>query len=320
MKPPFQINAESLSLCTDIALLVGKCEGLNIALPQPKLRKQNKIKTIQATLEIEGNNLSLEQVTALLEGKRVIGSSKDILEVQNAIKAYDKLSKYNVIDVNSFLSAHAILLDKIQDDAGKFRVSNVGVLKGSTVSHVAPKYTMVLKLIDDLFSFMKKDQDVHVFVKSCVFHYEIEFIHPFTDGNGRMGRLWQTAILANSYPVFEFIPLESIIKENQVTYYDVLGRCDKKGDSTEFIIFMLKIIWQTLNDFILEAKPLTQTPELRLEAAKNQFKDSLFSRKQYLALHKDISTATASRDLLLGIKKDLLKKEGEKALTKYSFL
>jgi len=319
MKPPFQINSEILNLCTSIALLIGKCEGLHLNSPQPQLRRQNRIKTIQATLEIEGNTLSIDQVTVVIEGKHIRGPGKDVLEVQSAIKAYDLLSQYKVMDIESFLYAHQILLKNIENDAGRFRSSNVGVLKGSKVSHVAPKYSMVPQLMSNLFSFLKNDKDTHVLIKASIFHYEVEFIHPFIDGNGRMGRLWQTVILVNNYPVFEYLPLESVIKDNQVKYYEVLGNCDAAGDSTEFIVFMLNVIHDTLERFILDARPGVQTAETRLDKAKKNFVNNWFSRRQYLALHKDISTATASRDLLFGINNEILSKRGEKALTMYQF-
>jgi len=319
MKPPFQINSDILNLCTSIALLIGKCEGMHLNSPKPQLRRQNRIKTIQATLEIEGNTLSIDQVTALIEGKHIRGPGKDVLEVQNAIRAYDLLSQYKVMDIESFLYAHQILLKNIENDAGRFRSSNVGVLKGTKVSHVAPKHSMVPQLMTNLFSFLKNDSDTHVLIKSSVFHYEVEFIHPFIDGNGRMGRLWQTAILVNNYPVFEYLPLESLIKDNQLKYYKVLGRCDAAGDSTEFIVFMLNVINDTLERFIQDARPEVQTAEKRLDKAKENFVNNWFSRRHYLALHKEISTATASRDLLFGINHGILSKRGEKALTMYQF-
>jgi Fic family protein len=205
-------------------------------------------------------------------------------------------------------------------DAGKLRSRNVGVLKGDKVTHMAPKHTQVEALLDRLFVFLKKDIQTPLLIKSCIFHYELEFIHPFIDGNGRIGRLWQTIILAKHNPVFEYIPLESLIKKKQKTYYHVLGQCDAKGNSTLFIEFMLKIISEELKNFLKTLSHQPQTPQSRLARAQENFKDQKFSRKEYRYFHKSISTATASRDLAYGVKHKILKKMGQKVLSSYQFI
>ncbi len=317
--PPFQITVKMLNLCSETTRLLGQFEGLKVPIAQPQLRRQNRIKTIYSSLAIEGNRLTQEQVTDILNNKKVIGPQKDILEVKNAIKAYDLITTYKVDDLNSLLKAHLTMLQKLADDAGCLRGKNVGIFKGQEVMHMAPKYQMVPKLMADLFSFLKRKDDLHPLIKSSVFHYEFEFIHPFSDGNGRIGRLWQTAILSKFHPLFEYIPVESIIKEKQKQYYKVLGQADKKGDSTDFVEFMLQVIHQAVKELLFNIKPESQTAETRLTLAKEYFKNKDFSRKDYLLFHKNVSSATASRDLLLGVKNKILKKQGSKALTRYSF-
>lgn len=319
MKPPFNITPKILKLCTDISRIIGQCEGLKLSPLRPQLRRQNRIKTIQSSLAIEGNRLSESQVTDLLDNKRVIGPGKDILEVKNAIKAYDSIKTYDIYNLKSLLSSHKTLMQGLIKNAGKLRLSNVGVMKGNKIMHMAPEYTMVPKLVNDLFDFLKKEKDIHVFIKSSVFHYELEFIHPFPDGNGRVGRLWQSAILLNAYSIFEFVPIESLIKRKQEAYYHALKVSDKKGASTFFIKFMLTIIQEAMEEFVKDTRPLPQTYKTRLTSAQQHFSKTFFSRKEYMQFHKNISSATASRDLLFGTKGKILQKSGQKALTLYKF-
>ncbi len=320
MKPPFKITPQIVNLCADISRAVGRCEGFKIFPPAPQLRRHNRIKTIHASLSIEGNTLSESQVTDILDNKRVIGPEKDILEVKNAVKVYGMIKQYNVGSLKSLLTAHKILMKGIAEDAGKLRSGNVGVMKGGKIIHMAPKYTRVPKLMGDLFDFLKKEKTIHTFIKSCAVHYELEFIHPFSDGNGRMGRLWQSAILISDYPVFEFMPTESLIKKNKQAYYRALAASDKNGDSTVFIEFMLAIIKEAMAEFIKDIRVVTQTLETRLLSAAGHFGKAIFSRKEYMQFHKDIASATASRDLLAGIKNKMLQKSGRLALTRYKFV
>ena len=195
---------------------------------------------------------------------------------------------------------------------------NVGIFKGSKVSHVAPPADNVPYLMKDLFEFLKKDKN-HALIKSAVFHYELEFIHPFEDGNGRIGRFWHSLLLTHYHPVFEFTPVESLIKANQPKYYDVLGDSDIAGNSTAFIEFALDMAHQALDSFVDALRPEPSTTQTRLERAKSHFGNTQFSRKYYMKLHKTISTATASRDRKAGIDAGMLIKEGELALTAYRF-
>jgi Fic family protein len=165
-------------------------------------------------LEIEGNTLTIDQITDLLNDKRVLAPKKDILEVKNAIRVYENLHKFKVYDIKSLCSAHKMLMGNLADNAGELRKSSVGIVKGKDIKHIAPSGEMVYPLLSDLFAYLKNDNDI-LLIKSCVFHYEFEFIHPFIDGNGRMGRLWQTMILKEYSPVFEFLPIETLVKEKQ---------------------------------------------------------------------------------------------------------
>lgn len=318
MKPPFTITPKVLSLTSTISESLGRIETSFLKTPEPKLRKQNKIKTIQATLEIEGNTLSLDQVTAVLDGKRVLGPAKDILEVSNVNKLYESMDKFKSSRVKDILSAHKILMSKLLDSPGSFRSTNVGVLKGSKVSHIAPKPRFVPELIEKLFKWIKEDE-VHLLVKSCIAHYEIEFIHPFQDGNGRIGRFWQSLILKEFNSVFSFIPVESLIKDNQQLYYDALEKCDREGESTFFIEFMLGLIDQSLVKYLNEHSNVTPTSSDRLLNAQTFFKDKEFSRKDYLNFYKNLSSASASRDLKEGVKAKKLNKLGKANQTKYQF-
>lgn len=319
MKPPFTLNPKMLRLCTEIARSLGRLEGLHVAKPEPKLRKSNRVRTIQASLAIEGNTLALDQVTAILEGKRVIGPQREILEVQNAIKAYDQIQTYSPHSPKSLKDAHATLMRDLVDDAGKWRTKNVGIFQGEKVAHAAPQAKRVPDLMDRLFAFLKAEKETHALILSAVFHYELEFIHPFSDGNGRIGRLWQTTLLTKFHPIFEFTPLESVIRNRQEAYYKALGLSDKAGDASPFIEFSLETIFEALEDLGAAIRPEPLTAEGRLEIVREQFRERSFSRKDYLAIFKAISTATASRDLAHGVQEKILEKAGEKALASYRF-
>lgn len=318
MKPPFELTEPVMDLCMAISRLLGQYEGIKLPKPQPMLVKRNRIRTIQSSLAIEGNRLSENQVTAILDNKRVIGPGKDIIEVQNAIKAYEALPHYKVYELNSLQQSHQIMMRGLVPDAGRLRAGNVGILKGSRLSRVAPKPSLVPALMRDLFAFIKSDK-AHPLIKSCVFHYEFEFIHPFSDGNGRMGRLWQSALLLHHHPLFEFTPVESLIKKKQHACYSALELSDKKGRSTDFVLFMLEAIRESLETLLFELRPVRETSELRVQRAKGHFLKKSFSRKEYIQFQKTISTATASRDLSRAVKQRLLKKRGDKALAEYSF-
>ena len=319
MKPPFKITNRIVRLVSEISNSLGRIESSGLKIPEPKLRKRNKIKTIQATLSIEGNTLTLDQVTAVLDGKKVFGPAFEVLEVQNTNKLYEQIRKMKYHEVKDFLKSHKLLMDNLIKTSGKFRNTNVGVLKGSKVGHVAPQAKRVPELINKLFKWLKSEKDLHLLIKSCVAHYEIEFIHPFEDGNGRIGRFWQTIILTYFDPVFKYIPIETMIRDNQVAYYKALEKSDSLGDSTYFIEFMLMLVAKSVNDFSINLKGITLTSEDRLLLAKDKFVKKLFSRKNYMEQFKNISSATASRDLKIGLESNKLVKTGAANQTKYKF-
>jgi Fic family protein len=315
MNPPYSITSQILLLVSSISEKIGKINSVFLEKPSPRLRKQNRIKTIHNSLKIEGNTLTVEQVTGLIENKRVLGPQKDIREVRNAIELYDRFEKYDCTSEKSFLRAHSVLMSGLIDNPGSYRDKNVGIAKGGKLAHVAPPYHQVKRLMNDLFQYVK-ESDEPALIKSCVFHYEMEFIHPFVDGNGRMGRLWQMLILASEHSVFEYMSIESLIYEAQSQYYSVLSECDKKGNSTLFIEFMLDIIDNSLSELLTQSS-WPKTGEERLEYFLNLHAGS-FSRKDYLSVFRNISSATASRDLVSGVRKGILKASGRHNKTVYS--
>jgi Fic family protein len=314
MKPPCQITHAILFRIAAISEKIGAIKSYFLEKPSPLLRKQNKIKTIHSSLKIEGNTLTQEQITAIIENKRVIGPQKDINEVLNAVKVYDQLALFDAFSSKSFLSAHKLLLDGLINNPGKYRNQNVGIFQGTWVAHIAPPPGNVPLLMKDLFAYLKSSDEMTL-IKSCVFHYETEFIHPFLDGNGRMGRLWQTVILMKEYPVFEFLPFETLISHTQKEYDEVLAKCDKKGNSTEFIEYMLRIIDSSLSELLSFNNRLVSDIE-RIDYFISLGK-SEFSRKDYMNVFRNLSSATASRDLKKGVELNLLTRIGDKNKTLY---
>lgn len=318
-KPPFRITSVILKLSQEIFREIGVLSGAKLDIAPIRLRRENSIRTIQASLSIEGNTLNLEQVTDVFDGKRVKGDPKDILEVRNAIDLYDDLKKFNPISQNDLLRAHKILMNNLVSSAGKYRMGGVGIFKGNEVAHVPPSAKQVAGLMSDLFRFIKQETEISWLIKACIFHYEFEFIHPFDDGNGRIGRLWQQLLLMKEDEVFEYIPVEELIKDNQEGYYRVLGECDKKGDSTPFIEFSLDKILKSMQLYN-QATTLSMTDSTsRLHYASSKLSKEWFSRKDYQSIHRDISSATASRDLHFGVINKILLRKGEKNQVLYTY-
>ena len=228
--PPFTISTKAISMIAEISALM---ERYAIRLEQHdalKLRKANKIKTIQSSLAIEGNTLSEGQVTDILDGKKVVAPLREIQEVKNAIATYDIFAKLDPFSVKDLLKAHGLMMAALVDEAGQFRHGGVGVFAGTQAVHIAPPAERVPALIHDLFDWLKHAED-HLLIRSCVFHYEFEFIHPFVDGNGRMGRLWQSLILARLNPVFQHLPVETMVHDNQQQYYQAINASTNAGNS-----------------------------------------------------------------------------------------
>jgi Fic family protein len=314
MKPPYEITSLILKRIASISEKIGEVNAKYLVKTNPGLRKQNQIKTIHSSLSIEGNTLSEEQITAIVENKRVIGPQKDIIEVLNALEVYKNINTLKHHSEKDFLKAHNMLMQNLIENAGKYRTKGVGIVKGSKVEHLAPPYENVPLLMKDLFGYLKDKSEIAL-IKSCVFHYEMEFIHPFMDGNGRMGRLWQTLILMEEYPVFEFLPFETLISKNQTAYYNSLSVSDKEGKSTKFIEYMLNIIDQSLSE-LLENTTKKLSDENRIQIFIENFAEE-FSRKDYLNYFKDLSSATASRDLKKAVEMGIISKNGDKKTTIY---
>ena len=246
-KPPFTVSAKAINL---IAKISGQLERYAIRMEQEdtlRLRRANRIKTIHSSLAIEGNTLSEGEVQAVLEGKKVVAPLKEIQEVKNAIKTYELYPKLNPFSLQGLLLAHGTMMSGLVDEAGMFRKGGVGVFDGDKPIHIAPPADRVRDLMSDLFGWLENAYD-HLLIRSCVFHYEFEFIHPFTDGNGRIGRLWQSLILGRLNPIFEHLPVENMVYSNQQAYYHAINRSSDLGDSGPFIDFMLEVILDALID------------------------------------------------------------------------
>jgi len=314
MNPPYDITPKILKLIRSISEKIGEVNANYLSRQSPQLRKQNRIKTIHSSLQIEGNTLTEEQITALIENKRVVGPQKDVLEVLNAINVYEKLDKYDFLSEKNFLEAHQKLMTGLISNPGKYRTQGVGIVKGTKLEHVAPPYKNIPYLMNDLFKYLKNSDELTL-IKSCVFHYEMEFIHPFLDGNGRMGRLWQTLILMSEYPVFEFLPFETLISKTQKDYYKSLATSDKSGKSTFFIEYMLHVIDQSLESILTYNNRILKDTD-RLEHFISLGIKS-FTRKDYMNVFKDLSSATASRDLKKGVELKMFKSIGNKNKTEY---
>lgn len=245
--PTFTVTPKSLDLVAKIAEAVGELQGSGEYARNLHLRKVNRLRSIQSSLAIENNSLSLEQVSDIIDGKRVLGKPSEIKEVKNAYQAYEHLLDYNPYKVGDLLRAHAYLTQELVDESGRFRSGSVGVFSGERLVHAGAKAEFVPNLVNNLLTWAG-DTDIHPLIRSSVVHFEIEFIHPFADGNGRIGRLWQTLILTEWNELFAWLPIETIVFENQQSYYDVLHTAGQQADAGIFIEFMLNIIHQALNE------------------------------------------------------------------------
>jgi cell filamentation protein, protein adenylyltransferase len=319
MKPPFDITPLCVRLLADIERLLGRYEGLHHPRPAPLLRKELRVKTVRGSVAIEGNTLTEEQITALLDGKRVVGPRREVVEVQNALAAYDRLSEWDPAMSADLLKAHRVLMAGLLDGAGRWRRGGVGVMHGDQVVHVAPPADRVAFLVKELLDFAASDNETHPIAKAAVVHYELEFIHPFEDGNGRIGRLWHTLMLTHYHPLFLHVPIESVIRERQAEYYSVLGQCNQAGRSTDFVEFGLAATRDALEMTLSQISPEPVTGSHRLETAREHFGSQPFSRKDYLALFPKLSTASASRDLKQAVDARQLKKTGDKSQARYAF-
>lgn len=252
--PPFNMTNKMFELSAEIMENLGKLSNINELEKLPRLRKVSRVKSIHSSLAIENNTLSYEQVTDIINGKRVLGPQEDIIAVKNAFSAYKELDNLNPYKIKDLLKIHGIMMNWLVERAGYIRSGDVGVIdsKGNVI-HAAPPAKIAHELIEQLFDWVKS-ADVQMLIKSSVFHYEFEFIHPFNDGNGRMGRLWQTALLASWKPIFKYIPIESVIKDNQEEYYKAFKISTSEGKSNAFILFMLEVINQAIKDIVNDSR------------------------------------------------------------------
>lgn len=263
-EPPFTMTGEITNLIVEIGELVGSISTYEQMNPNPILRRESRIRTIHSSLAIEQNTLTLEQVTDVINGKRVLGPPQDIHEVKNAYEAYERVSVLDPYSVKNLLLAHKMMMDGLVKEAGTFRSGNVGVYAGTELIHAGTPAKYVPDLIQQLFTWLKESK-LHPLVKSCIFHYEFEYIHPFQDGNGRTGRLWQSLILQKWKDIFAWLPVETLVYENQQAYYEVLGRADNQGESTEFVEFMLGMI----RDALQEISKTQNEQDVVINVAKN---------------------------------------------------
>ena len=254
--PPFQITSNMLNLIADIMEKLGKLDTFHNLSKMPVLRRNNRINSIHSSLAIEANSLTLDEVKDVINGKMVIGPEREIREVQNTYKAYEMINDLNPYSILDLKKAHEVMTHLTVTESGEFRKGNEGVFDDDVCILIAPKPELVPSLMQNLFDWMKKSKDkIHPLILSSVFHYEFVFIHPFSDGNGRIARLWQNVILTKWKGIFEYLPIETQIKKYQSDYYRAIANSNKNGNSTAFIEFMLKMINDTLNEFLLKAEP-----------------------------------------------------------------
>lgn len=296
-QPPFTMTEEITNLIVEIGEYVGTIATYDAMNPNPVLRRESRIRTVHSSLAIEQNTLTLEQVTDVVNGKRVLGPPQDIKEVQNAYEAYERASGLDPYSVKNLLLAHRMLMDGLVKEAGTFRSRNVGVYAGTELVHAGTPAKYVPDLIEQLFTWLKQSK-YHPLVKSCIFHYEFEFIHPFTDGNGRMGRLWQSLILQKWKSIFAWLPVETLVYENQAEYYKALQRADNAGDSTEFVEFMLGMIRDALREVAAtqEEKDVVENVvrNVARNVARNVVRNVVTNEDKILSLLRQDSRMSAS--------------------------
>lgn len=298
-KPPFEITNEILDAVTEIAELIGQITATQGLSANPTLRRTNRIRTIYSSLAIEQNTLSLEQVTAVLNGKRVLAPPRDIAEVKNAYEIYEMMDSLDPFSVDDLLKSHSVMTKDLVEESGCFRSGPVGVVdKNGNVLHIGTLPAYVPKLVYELFDWVE-NSDIHILIKSCVFHYEFELIHPFADGNGRVGRLWHTLLLSKWKPVFAWLPIESIIHDRQEEYYNAINKSNLEANSTAFIIFMLSAIKVALIEAI-ETTGVTQnmtSNDLRIYKIEQYLQKNKYITNADVRQILEVSPATANRIL-----------------------
>jgi len=292
-KPPYEITSKIVNLIAKITEEITKLEYSKEKFITPKLRKVSRIKTLSGTLEIEGNYLGEEKITAILEGKRVLGAYQEVQEAQGAIEAYKNFDKYDPYSLNDLLKAHKLMMQDILKTAGSFRSINVGVGSKDEVSHIAPPFNVVPRLMEQLFDWLK-NSDEHPLIKSSVFHYEFEFIHPFSDGNGRVGRLWQSLLLYKWKEAFIAIPTESLIRDYQKEYYEALEASTTLSQSTPFIEFILEITYKAIKSSVNSSVNSSVKTEDKI---LNYFKENPDATIKEIAHYLNLSTRAIEKQV-----------------------
>lgn len=298
-EPPFERNDRIVSLCMEIAELVGMLTPEAPLAKSPTLHRELRIKTIHSSLLIEGNKLDEHAVTAIIDGKRVLGDARDILEVENAKRAYDLIPTLNPYSMDDLLKAHEVMMEGLVPEAGRFRSGNVGVFDGDALIHAGTPAAYVPDVMANIFAWLESTT-MHPLLASCIFHFEFEFCHPFADGNGRTGRLWHTLLLSRWRPVLAWLPIESAIRRRQSCYYEALAKSNADGSSERFVEFMLEAIEEALLPF---AKPASNQ-ELAKARALSFFSEHPDANVSKLAEHLGCSKRSAERIVAL------LKEEG----------
>ena len=313
--PPFNITNNIINLVAEIAELMGHMTITNQLSGNPVLRRNNRIRTIHGSLAIEQNTLSIEQVTAVLNGKHILAPPKDIAEVKNAYEIYDKLEQLDPYSIDDLLMAHEIMTKGLVEESGVFRSRPVGVVdQNGNILHLGTLPPYVPNLVEQLLEWTKSST-IHMLIRSCVFHYEFELIHPFADGNGRIGRLWHTLLLSQWNPLFAWLPVESMIHNNQQAYYDAINQANNEVESTVFIEFMLSIIKAAISEAIesnieMDAKT-TDRRSIRWSKIQNYLKSHDFIMNSDVRELCDVSSATANRILNEFVEEGKLKKYHE---------
>ncbi len=317
----FTLTGKIFNLSGGISEILGQFKALNIVDVDPKLRKVNQIKSITSTCAIEGNSLNEQLVTDIVNNRRVIGDPREILEIKNALELYNTKAKLNYQNIKDHLKAHKILMKGLIDEAGQFRKTGVGITDGKTLIYKAPPAIEVESRMNELFDWINQEKDANLLIQSAVFHCEFETIHPFTDGNGRMGRFWQHLMLIQHHPIFRFVPVETIVHHHQQKYYNALMKAQRSHESAGFVEFSLSTIFEALKLVLEEIGTYKKTStESRIRAFVETFKGKEFTRKDYLSFYKGIAGLSASRDLALGVRLKLLTKLGDKRLTRYKVI
>lgn len=291
--PPFRMTDEITGLVIEIGELVGAVSVDAGLSPDPRLRRESRIRTIYSSLAIEQNTLSLDQVTDVIDGKRVLGPPKDIREVKNAYEAYERMELFDPCSMDDLLAAHRLMMQDLVSEAGRFRAGNVGVFREGQLIHAGTPAAYVPEVMAQLFAWLR-ESGLHPLIKSCVFHYEFEFIHPFADGNGRTGRFWQSLILQRWKPIFAWLPVETLIRERQEEYYSALNAANSQGESTAFVAFMLSVIRDALEE-------LRQNQRLHVvnNGAENVVDQREQNRRSLLAIVKQRPKSSAREIALL---------------------